>query len=475
MNLINHLTNRVKAGYASAELGITAVETLAQIYLLEFYVSVVGLRPSLFGLAMLIAILWDAISDPIMGFISDHTNFVSGRRRPYILGGGFLLGIGVYFLFTPPILESQIEKFSYLLLLYFLVNTFMTIIAVPHIALGGELTFQSEERNRIFGWRLFFANLGLLTGLLLPAIWVGQGSGLFNSRSNSAFAVGVLLFIVSFISYIATKNRDNPLQNWEMQPGLSKKGNVNDFFLSARSILRNKFFLPLLLAFIVATLARTLNSSIGLLYYKQRLLLEDSQVVIRILLPFVFFLIVSIPIWIALAKKFGKKWPAFWGIFLLGSMTMVLYPILPQGSYEAPLLAAFFGGLFAGSILLFDSLVADVVDYDELKTGEKREGAYFGFWKMATKVVRAIGFAFLGFLLETIGYKEGLAVQDQTLGWKLSILFGPVVGFFFIAGAFVFTRMQLTSDKHKKIQELLIRRRKTRERIRAGTDRRPSL
>ncbi|GBF40524.1 MFS transporter [Leptospira johnsonii] len=461
------LTNRSMAGYASAEVGITAVETMAQIYLLDFYVSTVGLKPSLFGLAMLIAILWDAISDPIMGYISDHTSFAKGRRRPYILVGGFLLGLGAFFLFTPPDLETQTSKFLYLVLAYFLTNTFMTMIAVPHISLGGEIGFTSGERNRIFGWRLFFANLGLLSGLLLPAIWVSLGKDGFTSRSYSSASVWVLLCFVSYFSYFFTKGKDSPYRRTETEP-VSIGENILSFFRSSVFILRNRYFLPLLLAFIVATAARTLNASLGLLYYKERLLLEDSQVVIRILLPFVFFLTISIPFWVYLAKKFGKKQPAFWGSFLLGVMTIVLYPILPQGSYEAPLIAAFLGGIFAGSILLFDSLVADVVDYDELLTGEKREGAYFGFWKMATKIIRAIGFAFLGFLLEAIGYQTGAQTQNPELGWRLTILFGPVVGGLFVLAALIFTRMELTGEVHSKIRELLSRKKNIQKRRSSG-------
>lgn len=461
------LSHSRMAGYASAEVGITAVETMAQIYLLDFYVSTVGLKPSLFGLAMLIAILWDAISDPIMGYISDRTGFVNGRRRPYILVGGFLLGLGATFLFTPPELETQGLKFLYLVIVYFFTNTFMTMIAVPHISLGGEMSFTPGERNQIFGWRLFFANLGLLSGLLLPAIWVAYGKNGFSSRSYSSATIWVLLCFVSYLSYFFTKGRDFPYQR-TVTHKISIGENILSFFRSAVFILKNRYFLPLLLAFIVATAARTLNSSLGLLYYKERLLLEDSQVVIRILLPFVFFLTISIPLWVYLAKKFGKKRPALWGSFFLGILTIVLYPILPQGSYEAPLIAAFFGGLFAGSILLFDSLVADVVDYDELLTGEKREGAYFGFWKMATKVIRALGFAFLGFLLEAIGYQAGAQTQNSELGWRITVLFGPVVGGLFVLASLIFTKMGLTSEVHAKIQELLSRKKNIQKRRSSG-------
>ncbi|TGK10573.1 MFS transporter [Leptospira selangorensis] len=462
------LSNRSMAGYASAEVGITAVETMAQIYLLDFYVSIVGLKPSLFGLAMLIAILWDAISDPIMGYISDRTGFTNGRRRPYILIGGFLLGLGTTFLFSPPELETQGLKFLYLVIAYFLTNTFMTMIAVPHISLGGEISHTPGERNKVFGWRLFFANIGLLAGLLLPAIWVSLGKDGFSSRSFSSASIWVILCFVSYFSYTFTKGKDFPYQR--SGPKSNSVGeNILSFLKSAGFILKNRYFLPLLFAFIVATAARTLNSSLGLLYYKERLLLEDSQVVVRILLPFVFFLTISIPLWVYLAKRFGKKLPAFWGSFLLGVMTIILYPILPQGSYETPLIAAFLGGIFAGSILLFDSLVADVVDYDELLTGEKREGAYFGFWKMATKIIRAIGFAFLGFLLETIGYKAGAQTQDPELGWRLTLIFGPIVGSLFVLASLIFTRMGLTSEVHAKIQELLSRKKNIQKRRSSGT------
>ncbi|TGK19972.1 MFS transporter [Leptospira fluminis] len=454
------ISEGTKAGYASAEIGISAVETLAQIYLLEFYVVAVGLKPALFGLAMMFAILWDAISDPLMGILSDRTGSRWGKRRPYILAGGFLLGFSLYFLFSPPNLETQTSKFLYLLATYSLVNTFMTVLAVPHIALGGELSFDREFRNRIFGWRLFFANLGLLSGLLLPAFFA-DGGDLLRSRSLAARSIGGLLLVTSLLSYLVTRGRDLPYEKKGSAGRLQRTG----IFRSLASVLKNRYFRPLLVAFLIASLARTVNSSIGLLYYKQRLLLEGSQVVVRILLPFVFFLVLSIPLWLFLAGKYGKKAPAFWGSLLLGIMTVIVYPIFPPGSYEAPLLAAFFGGICAGSILLFDSLVADVVDYDELVTGLKKEGAYFGFWKMATKLVRAFGLASLGFVLQSIGYREGSSDQVPDLGWNLALLFGPFVGALFIAGALVFSKMPLTDSAHKRIQSLLLRRRRSRSDI----------
>ncbi|PKA04620.1 MFS transporter, partial [Leptospira ellisii] len=116
----------------------------------------------------------------------------------------------------------------------------------------------------------------------------------------------------------------------------------------------------------------------------------------------------------------------------------------------------------------FDSLVADIVDYDELKTGQKREGWFFGLWKMATKTARALGLGLGGFLLGEIGYQEGSLEQIPELGFRLSILFGPVVGGLFLLGAFVFLAMPLTGERHARIQSLLLRKRKIRNRIRTS-------
>jgi GPH family glycoside/pentoside/hexuronide:cation symporter len=445
----------VKAGYGFAETGITAVQLFTQIYLLKFYTEIVGLNASLAGIALGISVIWDGISDPLMGRFSDKTKTKWGRRRPFILLGGVLLSIAVLLLFSPPSLSTQFGKFSYLLSVYLLVNTAMTVISVPHIALGGELSFERNERTSIFGWRLFFSNIGMLVGMIVPAAILQSLGDEFSkdnislSRIRAGEIVSIVILISSFVSFWVTKDRDTVVQS---------EPNALSFFGSILSVLKNKMFLILLFAFVIATIGRTFNSAIALYYYEYRLGLKESEVVINILLPFFLVLMASIGFWVWIAKKVGKKIPAFSGVFLLGVLTVIVYPLFPYGELKPPLIAAFFGGIFAGSILIMDSILTDVVDYDEFKTNEKREGLYFGIWKMGVKFSQAFGIAITGFLLDAIGFVAGAPAQSTEIGFRLALIFGPGVGFFFILGSILFLFFPLTDAKHLQVQRILIKR-----------------
>jgi sugar (glycoside-pentoside-hexuronide) transporter len=449
------LTLPVKLGYGLAETGITAVQLFSQIYLLKFYTEIVGLVPSLAGIALAISVLWDGISDPLMGNLSDKTHSKWGRRRPYILFGGILLSLAILLLFSPPNMQTQMGKFLYLLFSYLTVNTAMTIISVPHIALGGELTFERNERTSIFGWRLFFSNVGMLVGMIVPAA-ILQSLGDENSKANiqtsriqASEIVSAVILFSSMITFWVTRGRDQSLEN--TSPSLP-------FFGSLKSVLSNKVFLPLLVAFIIATIGRTFNSAIALYYYQYRLGLKESEVVINILLPFFLVLMLSIAFWVWIAKKVGKKKPAFIGIFLLGILTMIAYPLFPYGQLRPPLIVAIFGGIFAGSILIMDSILTDVVDYDEWKTRQKREGLYFGFWKMGVKFSQAVGIGLTGFMLDIIGFDQSASSQLPEVGFRLAMIFGPGVGFFFILGSLIFLFFPLTDAKHIALQKRLLKR-----------------
>ena len=447
-----------KVGYGIAEIGITSVQLLTQIYLLKYYTEVVGLSPALTGIALSISIFWDAISDPLMGIISDNTRSSWGKRRPYILFGGFLLSLTIILLFSPPALESQTGKFLILLSTYLLVNTAMTIISVPHISLGGELTTDRNERTELYGWRLVFSNLGMLVGMIVPVLVLSTFSdpksieAISESRSDSATIIAGILFLSSVATFLLTKEKTDET--------IPRSVSFKHLFVSLFSVLKNKAFVPLFIAFFIATFGRIFNSSLALYYYEFRLGLPESQVVLNILLPFFLVILASVPFWVSISKRYGKKFPAFIGVLGLGVMTIIVYPLFPKGELRPPLIAAFLGGIFAGSILLFDSIVSDIVDYDRLKTKENREGLFFGFWKMGTKLAQALAIAASGFALEAIGFVQGSVTQSPEIGFPLAILFGPVVGSFFVLGSFVFLLMPLTDEKHIQVQRILKRKNK---------------
>ncbi|MCE9598919.1 MAG: MFS transporter [Spirochaetia bacterium] len=446
-------SKRALSGYAIAEAGIVAAEVLIQLYLLKFYTDVVGLRSDFAGYALALAVVWDAVSDPWMGAISDRTRFGSGRRRMYILAGGILLGLTLPLLFNPPELDSQAAKFGFLLFSYILVNTSTTILAVPHSAFGGELSSDSKTRTLIVGFRLLFGNVGLLAGTLLPGLILATGRTQPDPKSLAALWLAIPVGLSGFITFVSTRGLDRPGNN-------SGEWNVLGDVTGLR---KNRPFLILFCALLVATIGRTVNSSLALFYYDRRLHLSEQDVVLYVLGLFILTISFSIPFWVWMSAKMGKIPAAAVGILLLGLMTTIGYPLFPAYDLRGPLMAAFIGGIAVGSIVLLESLLADIVDFDRLKSGKRREGLYFGVWKMGAKASRAIGLALSGILLQWTGIDSGsigaaIAISPEETGFRLALLFGPFVGMFFLAGAALLLLLPYGRVVHERVQALLARR-----------------
>ena len=447
------LTVKKKMGYGFSELGTMATEMLIRLYLLIFYTDLVGLRPQLAGYAVAIAIVWDAVTDPLMGVISDGTKTRWGRRRPYILFGAFFLGITLVMLFSEPPLSGQTGKFLYLLVSYILLNTAMTVVTVPHFALGREVTFNPNERTEVFGWRLLFGNIGFLAGTILPGIFLislGQNSDMqagITAHQRAAVIVGLLIVIGSSVTFFSMRGLDKTTAPYSFT-------GVTSFLSFMSSAFSNMAFLPLFLAYCTAMIGLSLYSSLALYYYRYRLKLAEQNIQI-ILIVFILIFSLSLLFWVFITRKYGKKRPAFWASLFLGLATTIVYPLLPEGKTVPVLFIAATCGFLVGSIVIIESLVADTVDYDELICGNNREGLYSGFWKMGTKMSRAVALAITGHLLHLIGYMPN-QIQSPEVEWRLALMFGPGVGFFITTGALIFLFMPLTNEKHTRIQRLLL-------------------
>ncbi len=451
----------VKAGWGAGELGMTAAEFFVQVYLLKLYTEGVGLEPGAAGLALALAVAWDAAADPLVGALSDRTRTGWGKRRPYFILGAPALALTFVLLFAPPALASQVGKAAFLLSSYLLFNTAMAVVTVPHTALGGELSDDPGERTALFGWRFLFINLGLVTGILVPglaavlvgpelAVDVTPADALARARL-AAYWIALAVVATAWVAAWATRGRDE---------ASAERGRLSLAALARglASVARNRPFRVLLVTFIVGSVARAVNASTALFYYQHRLRLAEGQVFLHVLLPFTLLIALSILAWTRLARRFGKKRAACAGVLSLGVLTTVAYPLLPAGQVAPAMAVAVLGGLFAGAVFLLDSTVADVVEYDELKTGEHREGLYFGLWRMATKLARAAGLVLSGVLLQAVGFHSGASVQGSGVGRGLALVFGPGVGLLFVAAAVVYMRMPLDDDTHRRVLRLLARR-----------------
>ena len=461
--VIPPLSHRTKLGYGAADWGLAAVESMIQIYLFKFYNVVVGLPAIYTGLALALAIVWDAISDPLMGGISDRSRWSGGRRRPYLLPGAGLLAVSLIWIFNPPPLDSNVARFAFLLISFILLNTAMTVVGVPHSALGSELSFDRNQRTQLFAYKRFFGAVGALVGLWLPGLILAQMDSHADptgaqARGLASWWLAAPMVLGAYITVRATRGLDRPADHALPEKSL----HLWRLFTDQRSTWTNPFFRILLLAFLFATIGRTLNASNTLYYYEYRLQLTEEETIGWILLPFFLSFLASLPGWIWAARRWSKKTAGVTGVCTVGVCTVVAYPLFPVGELAGPLLYAVVGGGLAGVLILLDALVADTIDYDKLKTGLDREGLYFGVWRMGNKLARALGLGLNGVLLWLIGFSAGAAAQTPEMGWRLALLFGPVVGILFIGAGLILWRMPLTDERHQRIQSLLRRRRQRR-------------
>ena len=455
------LSHRVKLGYGAADFGLAAVESMVQIYLFKFYNVVVGLPALYTGLALALAIVWDAVSDPLMGGLSDRSRWSGGRRRPFLLPGAGLLAVTFIWMFNPPPLDGNAARFAFLLVSFVLLNTAMTVVGVPHAALGGELSFDRHERTQLFACKRLFGTVGALAGLWLPGLVLtqidGQGPAAgAEARGLASWWLALPILLGAWITVRATRGLDRPSGDARPHGRLE----LRRLFADQRGTWLNPFFRILLFAFLVAAVARTFNASIALYYYEYRLQLTEQETIAWVLLPFFLSFLASFPGWIRAARRWGKRTAGVVGVSGLGVSTAVAYPLFPVGDLTAPFVYALFGGALAGAVVLMDALVADTIDYDRLRTGLDREGLYFGVWRMGTKLARALGLGLNGVSLWLIGFSAPAAAGDPGMGWGLAVLFGPVVGILFLGAGLVLWFMPLTEERHRRIQGLLQRRRR---------------
>ena len=430
-----------RAGYGVAEIGISGAEVLVRVSLLIFYTDVVGLRADLAGYAIALCVVWDAITDPLMGTFSDGFSIYQQRRRPYILIGALLLSATTLLLFSVPNLDSQAGKFLFLLGAYMLFNTAMTVIAVPHAAMAGDLTSDIKIRTELFGWRLFFANIGLVFGTALPGLAIAYfdrpGEAVVPGAADvfASKALAVFIILSAAVTLYSTRGLDKGSTHkisWKIGPYLRE----------TVSALADRNFLVLFLAYCTANLGLSLNSSLALYYYRYRLLLDETATR-SVIAIFMAVFCVFIPVWVVGANHLRKKTIIVANMLGLGLMTCIAYPLFPAGSQYWPLVAAVLGGIFIGSIVLLDVTVAEVADQDEAKTGRSRFGLYFGMWKMGGKISRAIALALTGNVLHWIGFQPN-AVQSPETSSALAFVFGPVVGAFIVISAIISTRLKDT-------------------------------
>lgn len=382
--------------------------TMFTTYGLYFFTDIVGLSASFAGMILTIGTFWDAITDPLIGIISDNRDPQKGRRRPFLLFSAIPFGIITWLLFTCWNLVELHQKI-YFIIVALLFYTVQTTTDVPYTSLSGEVTDDYNTRSQLAMIRTFWAIVGVAIGggvMAYTSYLVPIVGGKRQAWSVCFGIFGVICTISILIGWYASKGYEN--KNAIVKNKISIKSIFNGPF-------KNKPFLHLTGAFIFGILAQVIFLGILVYYLSNNLELSEGQIsAVNIIMWIVaLFWVFPIDMWSTKISK-AKAWVISMGIWL---SCMIVFPLffLKKGSSIGPIIMSSI--LVVGLNALYQviySMISDCVEVDELITGERKEGLYYSLATVSQKIAAAIGTSILGISIDKIGYNTLLDVQSQS-------------------------------------------------------------
>jgi oligogalacturonide transporter len=412
-----------------------------------FLTEVVGMKPALAGIMFGVGKIWDGISDPIMGFLSDHTKSKQGRRRVYFLWGIVPIAITFALLWIPIRTDSQGLLFAYYLLAYILLDAALTMVMTPYSALPAEMSSDFKTRNRLSTSRLLFSGLSSLIAAVVPKMIINAYP---SDPGRGHLMMGIVFGIFFALPWLFVY-----LSTWENESRRVEEEDVN-IFKDFATIFRNRSFRMQFFMYVLAYTAMDVLMALFtyyLTYYLGRPKLYSvamgSLMVAQLAL---------MPFYMALANKKGKAFAyriglAIWVVAM--GCTALIRPDAPL--INVVLVCVFMGMGTSAGVLIPYMILPFVIDVDELMTGRQRSGVYAGAMTLLRKLVQgAIALPAIGFMLQSIGFVSNQAQSPQTLS-KFFVFFISVPAVLLVLGIVASFWFRITPKTHAVLEAELIR------------------
>jgi GPH family glycoside/pentoside/hexuronide:cation symporter len=455
-----------KAAYAAVNLGVGGVEYIIAVFLLKYYTDYTGLDVGLAGIALLLAKVFDAVSDPIMGYVSDHTRTPWGRRRPWFLIGIVPLTFGFVGLFSADPVWSETRLFLWLLIMNVLFWSGTTMIVVPHAAFASEMTRTHEERISVMGWREGFMAVGLLVGGLVMFVLleraiegVGATPGLAEQASAEAVRLargeahgtitawlGLGACGLALVTFFGTRERARP----HVPPRESLFGDFAD-------TLRSRPFRLFTFALVIGQIADGLTVSLALFTIEEWWGYGPPHPRF-ILIGYMVMAMVSIPLWMRVGRHLEKAHTLSFCTFV-GTVSLLGMLLVPRLGLAWAYACMYLAGVgMGGRMVMTMAIVPDIVDDDELRTRTRKDGAYFGMISLLRKLSRSLAMGLSGVGLGVFGYVSGVAEQSAQAIGGIRLLFCIVPAVTSALTALVLLWFPIDRARHAEALEILHRR-----------------
>jgi GPH family glycoside/pentoside/hexuronide:cation symporter len=450
------LSTKVKLAYGVGDLGPALVSAVSGFFLNVFLLEVAGLAPATAALIFVIVKIWDSMNDPLVGSLTDKTNTRWGRRRPWLLFGAIPFALAYYLQWQVPELSDG-GKFWYYLLVALLLDTGFTAVNVPYAALTPELAKTYDERTSLNAYRFGFSILGGMFGAFFQAVILDSYRQQGNVEAGYALSAGIIaaIIIISNVITFAFTSEGEFSQDDQEEIG---------FFEGVRIAFNNRPFLYVTVIYLLAWLAIQFVQNNLLLYVKYWVGAEDQfQWLILILQGGAFIFLM---VWTQISKRIGKQNVYYAGMIFWIIASLALW-FVPRNNITPIYFIALIASVGVSVAYLIPwSLLPDVVDLDELNTGQRREGIYYGFFVFLQKLGISVGLAISNLILGATGYiapETAAAALNPTqpapvlTALRAFVSLAPIL--IILASIVVVYLYPITKERHQEILAQLEKRR----------------
>ena len=397
---VGRLSVSVKAGWGVGAFGSLGMLWLVNVFLMFFLINHLGMNPALAGIILFITRIYDVISDPLVGHLSDRTRSRWGKRRPWMFVGAFLSGVSAILAFNVPPFGSGNAVAVYELVVLLAYFTGFTLFYVPFMAMPAEMTDDYDERTSIMSYRVAYSfAAGIIIAAGMPALIAYLG-GDRAAYEVGAMIAGVLITISMLITVIFTRGAR------ELEPVERQQYNPREYFAS---LLRNRPFLSLAALKFIVFLSSGINGSASLFFMTYVAHRGEMGLAFLTFTSNVAGLCV-LPLWTRLSYGRDKRW--FWLVAMLGTAVLQLswaFASPNESDFVFGLRAFLLGAFGAGGLVMGFSMLPDTIEYDRLTTGLDRAGMYTGLLGFIEKNAAAFGPLFIGFMFASMGVRKGAA------------------------------------------------------------------
>lgn len=461
----NNLKFYNKFCYGIGGLGYSSMSQTLNSFIMFFATAVMGISGSLVGIAIAISSLWDGVSDPLVGYLSDNTkNKFFGKRLGFMFFGIFVISLLNLCIWSMPASLTEIGKFLWLLIGMLAIETANTCFGTPYSALAIDIAPDYNEQSKIQGFKTCFNIIGMILPSILMYFFMPSISISIQTRytQQGYIKIGlinaVLLIVLGLITIIATLiyTRKNKIYDLDTP---KEKFNLNNLLTGYFNIIKKKDFRSVILGYSFATIASAFLTSVGMHLFTYCYHFSSPQISV-VLIALFGGAILSQPIWVYLSKRMEKKRALIISLSLIiFGVFLILITFLFRGFIDTnPMFyiaipCLMFCGVGAGAMYSLPfSMYADAVTLEMFKTGQNNAGAYTGYYSFTYNLANSIALLIIGFLLDIIKFDSSQPVQAMSVqnGLGMIVFFGCSI--FLALAIMIFSKFSVRRADVLKIQ-----------------------